>query len=352
MHTLPSFTLCCALFFALIAPAQSEDWPKGYIVAKGSESPDGRYGILIESKQSALAEMDAADATQPPPDASATASQTPDNKVAAATEDADEPDEDEGADEDEGSVNYMADLKSHRIIGKIKGSDYFQGQNHAGFTAQWSSDSKLCVAQYDGRYGFYQVDVLEPRGDHFEQVEIGKKIHDVSDAATKKASGDGVDLQPYFRFEPGSKIRVRAVGQDNPKQLDPKTHYILFRGTYDYPAKKWTAAEARSISSELSDELGYAFGDPSDKGIFVGETPPEDFEGTIVKTEEEKTQLLDEQLNHVYAALRMVLPPAEFARVRADEKEWVKKLEALEAAPEKSALIVARIKTLQDTLWK
>jgi ribosomal protein L12E/L44/L45/RPP1/RPP2 len=244
MHILRSSGLCCALLIALVAPARSEDWPKGYIAAPGSESPDGRYGILIESKKSAMEEMDAIEQQVAKANAAATATPSPNDNASpapesAASDDADDEDEDpnEGADEDEGYVNYAADLKSHQLIGKIKGSDYFQGQNHAGFSAQWSEDSKLCAAVYDGRYGFASIVILEPAGDHINQVEVGEKVQKTSDATVKTAGGYGVDLGAYFRFEPGGKIRVRAFGQDNPKQLEPKTHYVLFRGTYDYPAK-------------------------------------------------------------------------------------------------------------------
>ena len=349
MHIQRSLTLCCVLLVALIVPAQSEDWPKGYIVAPGSESPDGRYGILIESKESALDEMNKADEAQPDASPAATAAQTPDENKSATTDDADE---EEGADEDEGYINYVADLKSHHIIGKIKGSDYFQGQNHRGFSAEWSNDSKLCVAIYEDRYGFGSIIVLEPVDDHVNQVEIGEKVQNSCDATVKKRGEYNVDLSAYFRFESAGKIRVRAFGQDNPKQLEPTTHYALFRGTYDYPAKKWTAAEAHSIKSELNDELGYAFEKEPARRIFVGDKPPDDFEGQVVATEEEKVKALDEQLNHVYSALRMLMPPAQFAKVKADEKEWVKQLEATKAAKEKSDLIAARIQKLQDFLWQ
>ena len=72
---------------------RAEDWPTGYVVAEHSQSPDGRFGILVESKDSVLNRND-------------------------------EP----GGDED--YVNYLADLTTHRTLGKIAGSNYFEGQNH------------------------------------------------------------------------------------------------------------------------------------------------------------------------------------------------------------------------------
>jgi len=78
------------LFFAIgwfvvfsITRAAAADWPEGYIVYEDSQSPDDRYAVLIPSR-------DAAE-----------------------------------QDESLGATNYLADVKTHRLMGKIRGADYF-----------------------------------------------------------------------------------------------------------------------------------------------------------------------------------------------------------------------------------
>jgi len=305
--------------FALIVrqQARAEDWPAGYIIAEHSQSPDGRFGILVESKDSVL------------------------NK-------ADEPSGDENY------INYLADLKAHQTLGKIAGSDYFENQNHRGLNVQWSADSKLCVASYWARFGFDSIQVLEPVDEKFNQVEIGEHIQKISDAAIHKSSEQiRVDIAPHFRIEPNGMIKVRAIGMNNPKQLEGvKTYYTYFRGTYNYPAKQWLTAEARTISSELNDHLDSALVDAPEKTIFVGDNAPNDFNGVLVQSEEEKAQTLDKTLNDVYQALRGLLPAPEFAKVKEEEKKWVKELEAASSPAKKSDLLAGRIHELQELLWR
>ena len=318
MHAFRFLTaLTLAAAFARLV--QAEDWPTGYVVAERSTSPDGRFGILVEGKEKVLK------------------------------------DEEESTNDVTEYVNYLADLKAHRLLGKIEGSDYFEHQNHRDLHVQWSTDSKLCVATYWGRFGFGTIIVLEPIDDHFNQLEIGERVQKESDAATKQAGPDpdSVYIAPYFRFEAGGKIKVRAVGQNNPKQLDNvKTYYTFFRGTYDYSAKKWTAAEARTTTAELNEHLDSVLAEDPEKSVFVGTNPPDTFEGTLVASEEEKVEVLDQTLNHIYQALRLLLPPGQFAKLKKEEKDWAAKFEAAASPAEKSALLASRIRTLQDVLWQ
>lgn len=73
----------------------ADDWPEGYDVYDGAKSPDKRYGILVPS----------VDAWE----------------------------KDESLEE----TNYLADLKNHRLLGKIAGADYFRSQNHRGLEVKW-----------------------------------------------------------------------------------------------------------------------------------------------------------------------------------------------------------------------
>src|SRR5437016_2482929 len=105
---------------ALARLAGAEDWPKGYVPYEDTQSPDGRYGVLVPTYEAW--------------------------------------DSNEAAEE----VNYFADLKEHRLLGKIKGADYFEHQNHRGLSAVWADDSSWCVTQYDDRFGFSSISIIEP----------------------------------------------------------------------------------------------------------------------------------------------------------------------------------------------
>jgi len=61
---------------------------------------------------------------------------------------------------DEEFVDYFADLQNHRLLGKIKNFEYVKGENHAHLDAEWTPDSKLCIATYWERYGFASAAVL------------------------------------------------------------------------------------------------------------------------------------------------------------------------------------------------
>ena len=129
------------LFFAVgwfvafsITRAAAPDWPDGYVVYENTESPDERYGILVPS-------MDAWE-----------------------------------KDETLAETNYFADLKEHRLLGKIRAAEYFERQNHRALRVIWSKDSSWSVVEYDERFGFSSISILEPKGSTFVQTEIGQKI--------------------------------------------------------------------------------------------------------------------------------------------------------------------------------
>jgi len=124
--------------------AAGGDWPDGYIVYENTQSPDERYGILVPS-------MDAWE-------------------------------KDESLEE----INYLADLKAHQLMGKIRGADYFEHQNHRGLQVTWAPDSTWCVVEYDGRFGFDTISILELKGSGFVQTDIGKKIDKSLKAAIAK----------------------------------------------------------------------------------------------------------------------------------------------------------------------
>ena len=147
-----------------------------------SESPDGHYGILVLSQQAAIDQ-----------------------------------------DQTDGNTTYLANLQTRKTLGEIRGTDYFENQNHRDLQVVWASDSSTCVLQYDGRYGFDSVLVLELKGESFRQIDVGKHIQ-----KTLARLFDGY-VNAYFRFGPDHKLKVRALSFTNPKALpDQPNDYAVF----------------------------------------------------------------------------------------------------------------------------
>ena len=297
-----------ALFFglslnvALSETAAAVNWPDGNVVYENTASPDGRYGVLVPTME--------------------------------AWE----------QDESLSEANYLADIKNHRVLGKIDKVDYFEHQNHRGLEVFWAPQSSVCVVENDGRYGADSISVLEINDSSFAQTEIGDRIQKSLDAAMKKQAHDpemAGDTFPHFRFGTDRKVRVRALAQNNPKQFeDVKTYYALFQGTFDVAAKKWTVIDTRSINAEQDDALATAYSDLE-----------QDLEHTTFQNEEDKAESLDQTMNKVYRAAQFILPPARFSAVKREQIEWLKKRNAAPSTEEKCKLMEARIKALQELVW-
>ena len=128
--------------------------------------------------------------------------------------------------------NYLADVRNHRVLGKIEKIDYFRTPNHRDVQAFWDPQSSVCIVENHGRYGADSISVLEINDSSFSQTEIGDRIQKSLDAAMKKQAHTemGGYVSPYFRFGTDRRIRVRALSQNNPKQFDDvKTCYALFQ---------------------------------------------------------------------------------------------------------------------------
>jgi uncharacterized protein YecT (DUF1311 family) len=295
-----ALALLLVLNLATSGIAAADDWPPNYIVHKNSESPDGRYAVLVQSQDAALAE------------------------------------------DDNESAVYLADTKAHATLGEIGKVDYFEHQNHRGLEVFWAPDSSFCVVENDGRYGADTISILEIRDSSFVQTEIGERIQKSLDGAMKKRVHDSEMsgyVSPYFRLGSDRKVRVRALSENNPKQFDNvKTYYALFQGTFDLVTRKWTVTDAHSITAEQSAALDWGYQKP-------------DFENTTFANEDDRAKSLDEQMNQVYQAAKFILPPARFAKVKQEQTEWLKKRDAAGSIGEKCKLMEARIRALQDLLW-
>lgn len=297
------------VLFALVVTSRTvaaDDWPENYIVHENSESPDGHYGVLVLSQQAAIDQ-----------------------------------------DQTDGNITYLANLQMRKTLGEIRGTDYFENQNHRDLQVVWASDSSTCVLQYDGRYGFDSVLVLELKGDSFRQIDIGKHIQKTLDRLFEGY------VNAYFRFVPDHKMKVRALSFTNPKALpDQPNNYAVFQGTFDLKAGKWNQASAKKTDD--FDALQTAYQDNFARHIIVASSPadvPKNFTGSVFSSEEEKFDALDKIMNDVYQAVRAVTPPDRFAKVKQEQIAWLKTRDAAQSVEEKSKLTESRIRTLQELLW-
>jgi hypothetical protein len=295
-----ALVLLLVLNLATSGIAAADDWPPNYIIHKNSESPDGRYAVLVQSQDTALVE------------------------------------------DDNESAVYLADTKAYATLGEIGKVDYFEYQNHRGLEVFWAPDSSFGVVENDGRYGADTISILEIRDSSFVQTEIGERIQKSLDGAMKKRVHDSEIsgyVSPYFRLGTDRKVRVRALSENNPKQFDNvKTYYALFQGTFDLVTRKWTVTDAHSITAEQSAALDWGYQKP-------------DFENTTFANEDDRAKSLDEQMNQVYQAAKFILPPLRFAKVKQEQTEWLKKRDAAGSIGEKCKLMEARIRALQELLW-
>jgi uncharacterized protein YecT (DUF1311 family) len=297
------------VLFAFVVTSKTvaaADWPENYVVHEHSESPDGHYGVLVLSQQAAIDQY-----------------------------------------KTDGNTTYLVNLQTRKTLGEIRGTDYFENQNHRDLEVLWAPDSSTCVLEYDGRYGFDSVLVLELKDDSFRQIDIGKHIQKTLDRLFEGY------VNAYFRFGTDHKLKVRALSYTNPKALpDQPNHYAMFQGTFDLKAGKWTQASAKR--TEDFDALQTAYQHAFDKHMIVTATSadvPENFTGSVFSSEQEKFDALDKMMNDAYQAVRAVKPRDRFAKVKQEQLAWLKTRDAAQSVEEKSKLTESRIRTLQELLW-
>lgn len=294
-------SLLCLFLFAVCLPpacAAGEGWPAGYVIAEHSESPDGRFGVLLPSREKA----ETFDETEIP--------------------------------------NTLVNLKTRQRLGVIRAAHYFPGQNHSGLNVAWAPDSSWCAVIWQGRYGFDTITLIEPKGATCTQVEIGKHIQKALDSAIaaqahdKEAGGYG---SAFFHPGPGRTVLVRATALTNPKAFEnTPTYWARFAGTFDLATRKWAASEARKALDIDALDAAYSDGLESD-GTFADE--------------KSRLQHYDDLLNETYTAVRTVLPAERFAAVKKEQIAWLKQLEAADTTAKKCDLMAARIKELRKLVW-
>ena len=254
-----------------------------------------------------------------------------------------------------------ADIPAHKLLGEIDGADYFEGQGRRDLTVIWDDVGKWCVAQYEVRFGFSALYVLEPAGASFGQREIGAAIQKALDSVITKESHKeetSCDGTVWLRTLPGRKLKVRVVGSTNPKRFEEsKTYFAYFEGSYDIGAKKWVVSHARPMGKEADDLGGNVFVDYKDDDFLVikdpkPEEPPDGYAGTVVASEQEKIEAIEKLLNEVYDAVRVVLSHDQFGKVRQEQIAWLNEREKAGSAEAKCRLTESRIKKLQELVWE
>lgn len=299
------------LSFMACASAVAIDWPKTYVVAEGTTSPDGKYALIVQNAESGAMN------TGPIPGTDAV---------------------------------FLANIPEHKVIGEIKDVDYFERMNSRDLSAQWLDDSSAClVLESHWLYGVDGVFLVERTGQSIQQTDLMKRM-----VAINPAEGR---LNFYFRFETGPKVVVRATVPA--RQLEQTKSSAMFRGTFDIPSKRWGAVTVRRVTFREHEALESALAeDPeeytvvSSKAEAASSYAAASANEQIYPSEEKRFKALDELLNSVYAADRIILPAARFSRLKDEQREWLKQLVAAPTLTDKSKLMRQRIKVLQDLLWQ
>ena len=293
---LPALAAVCVSIFAQMALCGAADsgWPDGFEIDAGSLSPDGRYGVLLPTSETA-----------------------------------------QDQEEDE-VVNALVDLRSHHRLANIRGAHYFPGRNHRGLEVAWAPDSSWCVVTYEDRYGFGNITAMRIRNGECTQTDIGRHIQKALKASIDPRAGD-VYGSAHFHPAPEGRILVRATGYTNPKGFDDQpTCYSMFEGTFGTGDGKWTRSKSRGIDDNGDLECAWSGN--------IGE-------GITFNREEDRIAWYDSRLNEVYRALRTILPADRFSALKKEQIAWLKKLDAAGSDDGKCKLIAARIKELRQLAW-
>jgi len=299
------------LSFVACGSAVAIDWPKTYVVAEDTTSPDGKYALIVQNAENGAM-----------------------NTGPIAGTDA----------------VFLANIPEHKVIGEIKDVDYFERMNSRHLSAQWLDDSSAClVLESHWLYGVYGVHVVERTGQSIQQTDLMKRMLAMINPAEDR-------LNFYFRFETGPKVVVRATVPA--RQLEQTKSSAMFRGTFDIPAKRWGAVNVRRVTFQEHEAIESALAADPKEYIVVSRKAGEVADAAahaneqIYPSEEKRFKALDELLNDVYAADRILLPAARFSRLKDEQREWLKQLVAAPTLTDKSKLMQQRIKVLQDLLWQ
>ena len=77
-----------------------------------------------------------------------------------------------------------------------------------------------------------------------------------------------------------------------------------------------------------------------------------DFDGEYAANEKERAKVLDRLLNETYAAVRFMVPPARFAKIKEEQKAWLATWVQQKSQQEKNTMTDARVHQLRAILWE
>jgi len=275
--------LACLVAWGVIGATRAADWLANSVVAEGSTSPDGRYGILID-------------------------------------------DQGRPGDETVETIAHVADLKAHRILGRIK-ANCSAGMS---LSVLWSSDASWAVVTYGVRDGFRSVELLQPFVSGVKETALGERI---------RTDADGISAGPlhaFVREGAQGQIEIRATGTNDPKGRRPKPTFVYFQGCYDPASSAWMNAKTRACSEKEWEELSAAFASSPKSGT---------------ETVEEKTDRLDSQLNKIYTGLHRLLPVERFSALREEQRQWLAGVGKGNDLAKENLRTEARVAVLEKLLW-
>ncbi len=298
---LTAVVVLAALIACVLSARAIDEWPQGGTIVEGSLSPDGRFGVLLPSREAGLEALE--------------------------------------SDED-GIRNTLVDIKSHDALAVIRNVHYFPGANHRDLDATWAPDSGWCAVTYGGRYGFQAITLLKKHGSSWEQVDIGTHIQKALDADVARQArkpGTTCSATAYFRAGSEGNVLVRASGMTNPKGFPEfAQNFAVFLGTYDSTRGQWIRSETREVDD--ADSFDFAFSDSLDGH-------------TTFPSQEARVEWFDARLNDVWNVLGVILPPKRFAALQREQRAWLEKLQSADSTAAKTDLIAARIKELRVAAW-
>jgi hypothetical protein len=300
LRTFANLAFCWVVAMHGIAVVAAElRWPDGFQLEEGSASPNGRYGLLVPEADK--------------------------DKDANGTDDKD--------------MNYIVDLKAHRVLGQIPEGTYSFGRNRQIWVI-WAKNSEFATAAYSYRAGMDAVLVWQFRESAFKQDSIDGHVREALNRVIQKgARNQQIGRFPidfYTRVLDDGKVLVRALSSTKPFEAtaSDETMAGFFQATYDAKSGHWTGEQARVVTQERYQTLEDAYG--------TDEEPAED---------DARAKYLDGRMNQIYDGLRLVLSAKRFERVKEDQKTWLIKCDSAGSTGEKNKMVRARIETMQDLLW-
>ena len=138
------------------------DWPQNYVVQKNSESPDGRYGVLVLSKQAAIDQ-----------------------------------------DQTEGNSTYLANLRTRQTPRLNPWNGLFRGTKPSGFDCGVVAGLEIVRCNRLGTVRFASSSVVKPKDSTFAQTDVGERIKQSLNTVLRKQSHDSEisgEASPHFRL--------------------------------------------------------------------------------------------------------------------------------------------------------